>query len=82
MSNHFNFIIFNVYKDAATPLFIASQNGHDNIVKMLLQSGADVNITRTDGASPLWIASQMGFDHIVKTLCRKGANIDQVRNVS
>merc|ERR1712212_1118141 len=34
---------------------IASQNGHADILQLLLQKYADVNIRRDDGTSPLWI---------------------------
>ena len=34
------------FKDGATPLFVASQNGHINIVKYLLSKGAQVNQQR------------------------------------
>ena len=30
-------------QDGTTPLFMASQNGHNNIVNILLANGADVN---------------------------------------
>ena len=31
------------YQSGATPLYIASQKGHENIVKVLLSGNADVN---------------------------------------
>ena len=31
------------YQEGATPLWIASQEGHENVVKVLLSSNADVN---------------------------------------
>lgn len=76
------FAVLSLFQDKATPLFIASQNGHLDIIELLLNSGAYHDAARTDGASPLWIAAQMGHDHIVKILCRHGAKVDQIRNVS
>ena len=34
---------FTAYQDNATPLFIASQSGHNDVVKILLGAGADLN---------------------------------------
>ena len=31
-------------QDGATPLFIASQEGHSQVAKLLLSKGADVNL--------------------------------------
>lgn len=69
-------------QDRATPIFIASQNGHRTVLLKLLAEGGDPNICRIDGASPLWIASQMGHDHIVRVLLKSGAHVDAVRCVS
>lgn len=69
-------------QDRATPIFIASQNGHRGVLLTLLAEGGEPNVCRIDGASPLWIASQMGHDHIVRVLLKSGANVDAVRCVS
>jgi len=66
-------------EDRATPVFIASQNGHRTVLMMLLAEGADPNACRIDGASPLWIAAQMGHDHICRLLLKNGARVDAVR---
>jgi ankyrin repeat protein len=69
-------------QDRATPLFIASQNGHFKILMFLLSQGAIPDSRRTDGATPLWIAAQMGHDHVVRQLLKAGASVDAKRNVS
>lgn len=69
-------------QDRATPIFIASQNGHRSVLLTLLAEGGDPNVCRIDGASPLWIASQMGHDHVVRVLLKNGALVDAVRCVS
>jgi len=55
-------------------LWIASQEGHDNIVELLLDNRADVNRPREDGVSPLFIASQEGHARIVELLLAAGAD--------
>ena len=36
------------YQDSITPLLVASEEGHDDVVKTLLGAGAHVNITTSD----------------------------------
>ena len=36
--------LFIVVQDGTTPLFMASQNGHTNVVDVLLRHGADPNL--------------------------------------
>ena len=50
----------------ATPLFIASQNGHLEVVLSLLSdAGADKDIAMQGGGTPLSIASQSGHLEVV-----------------
>ena len=42
MSCHF----FSLPQDGATPLFIASQNGHSDVVTILLRNGAGVDVAK------------------------------------
>lgn len=77
------FFIINVNsQDRASPVFVASQNGHRAVLLTLLAEGGNPNACRIDGASPLWIASQMGHDHISRVLLKSGAHVDAVRCVS
>jgi ankyrin repeat protein len=43
-----------------SPLFIASQSGHCDIVKYLMAHNADVYLCNSFGQSPLFIASKEG----------------------
>jgi len=54
----------------ATPLYIAAQNGHTEVVKLLLAiPDIDVNKGRIDvGATPLFTAAQNGHTEVVKFL--------------
>ena len=39
---------FTLYQYNTTPLYVASERGHHDVVQTLLGAGADVNITRFD----------------------------------
>lgn len=57
-----------------TPLFCAAKEGHLDIVKYLLERGANPNATNHYGVSVLWIPCQRGLTNIVELLLEKGAN--------
>ena len=46
--------------DGATPLHIASQNGHAEVSRVLGALGANVNISDKNGMTPVYIASRKG----------------------
>ncbi|CAG2235291.1 unnamed protein product [Mytilus edulis] len=77
------FLINSVNKQYVTALFIASQRGHVEIVKLLLQNGADVNKCEADqigldikGISPLFIACKIGNSKIVQFLLDHDADTE------
>ena len=47
----------------ATPLPVASESGHLEVVRLLSDAGADKDIAMQGGATPLLVASQQG--HLV-----------------
>ncbi|CAC5404465.1 unnamed protein product [Mytilus coruscus] len=77
--------------DGCSSLYWASQNGHVNVVKELLQHSADVNKCSNDGNPPLQIAcynnriepniaSQKGHVNIVIELLQHSADVNKCRN--
>jgi ankyrin repeat protein len=55
--------------NGATPLFVAAQNGHETVVRLLAtECQADVNQARDNGATPLLIAARKGYKTIVRVL--------------
>jgi len=59
-----------------TPLMIASQNGHVEILKALLYKGADINAKGKYGITALMVASEMGDLKIVNELLSEGADVN------
>ena len=68
-------------QDGGTPLFVAAQCNHLEVVKELLDRGADINTQMVDGATPLFIAAQNGHHQLLQFLIKKGALIDIKRKV-
>ena len=61
----------NTYGDTA--LIAASKNNHENIVKMLLEKNADVNIQGKYGTA-VELPPKRGYENIVKMLFDKGVD--------
>ena len=60
-----------------TPLWWAAENGHEAVVELLVEKGADVNSKEDrDGRTPLWWAAENGHEEVVKLLLEKGADVD------
>jgi ankyrin repeat protein len=62
-------------------VYIASQNGNVDLLKVLIKAGSNVNqADTTDGASPLYVASQNGNVDLVKVLLKADGNVNQAHN--
>jgi len=61
-------------------LFIACENEYLEIVKLLIENGADINKSDNYGQTPLFIACQNGYLEIVKLLIENGADINKSNN--
>ena len=58
-----------------TPLLIAADEGHLEVVQFLVECGANKDQGRTnDGATPLFMAAQNGHLEVVRFLVESGAN--------
>lgn len=56
----------------------AAQNGHESVVRLLLDKGANVNATTASGYSPLMLAALNGFLHVVQVLVANSADANAV----
>ncbi|RFU26911.1 hypothetical protein B7463_g9427, partial [Scytalidium lignicola] len=52
------------------------KDGHEAVVKLLLEKGADVNMVDEDGRTPLFYAVQLEYKTIIKLLLEKGADLE------
>jgi ankyrin repeat protein len=64
-------------KDGRTPLWRVADDGHEVVVKLLLEKGADSD---KDGQMPLWRAAGNRHEAVVKRLLEKGTGPDSKSN--
>ncbi|CAO3685599.1 unnamed protein product [Umbelopsis ramanniana] len=62
--------------DSATPLHIASINGHAEVVQILINRGAAIDSKNKYLATPLHLAAWKGHEEVVQLLLQHGAAID------
>ncbi len=63
----------------ASGLFVASDKGRNDVVKLLVEAGADLNQT-WNGVTPLFQASQNAHTEVVQVLVKAGADLNQAWN--
>ncbi len=61
-------------KEDRTPLHVASQNGHLDVIRWLLDRGADVNALEVNGKTPLSLALDEGKIEASRLLLERGAD--------
>jgi ankyrin repeat protein len=63
------------FTDLATPLHVASSDGHMKIARRLLECDADVKTLNKDKETPLHVASKRGHLVVVRMLIERGADV-------
>jgi ankyrin repeat protein len=59
-----------------TPLYLAVESGNEEVVKLLLKKGANVNVTAADGSTPLHACvKQDGKESLLECLLNAGAHV-------
>ena len=74
----------NIYLDGSnwftytccTPLFLAAAYSHLDILRYLVENGADINACSDDHCTPLMIAIKMGHINVATYLVEHGAKVD------
>jgi ankyrin repeat protein len=61
---------------------VAATNGHLDVVKLLVDRGAQMNVQDVDLWSPLYFAAKNGHELVVRFLAEAGAALDLKDNVS
>eukprot|EP00501_MAST-03F_sp_TOSAG23-6_P000744 GSMAST32.ASY1.ANO1.772.1 assembled CDS len=56
------------------PLWVASQNGHVEVVRLLIGNGETPLFAKRTGETPLYVASQNGHENIVQLLIDNGVD--------
>ena len=57
-----------------------NQNGHLDVIRHLVEVGADKDQAQNQGATPLFFAAQNGHLDVVRHLLEVGADKDQAQN--
>jgi predicted Fe-Mo cluster-binding NifX family protein len=73
-------LVMNTHRIMNHFLVPVCKKGHTEIVEVLIENGADVNIADKDGTTPLIHAASNGHTETVKLLIKGGAKVNQCNN--
>ncbi|MEM7174381.1 MAG: ankyrin repeat domain-containing protein, partial [Chlamydiota bacterium] len=65
-----------------TPAYVASRDGHDKCLELLIRANANINQHSNVGSTPTYVASKNGHDKCLALLINAKANINQSNNDS
>jgi ankyrin repeat protein len=57
-----------VFPDGLTPLHAASQEGHESVVRLLVDRGANIDARDREGKTALLLAGKTGYRDVVRLL--------------
>ena len=60
-----------------TLLIGAALHGHERVVELLIQHGAEINLQDSVGSTALMLAAQEGHERVVDLLIRHGAEVNK-----
>ena len=63
-------------REGWTPLHVASMGGHEEVVRLLLEHGADVHAQKKDGDAALHLATVHRRDKVMRVLLEHGAHVN------
>ena len=63
------------FTDDATPLHVASQQGHEQVASFLLERGVDPSAQDEKGMTPLYVALLRGCGEVAQMLIERGADL-------
>ncbi len=76
----YNLPVDHCFPKFGTPLHVAASKGNLEVVKLLLQRGANINTANSAGNTPLHLAVLNGHKEIVEFLVEEKADINKMNN--
>ena len=64
-----------ILQRGVAPLHLASRHGHAQVVRMLIDHGADPNLLSKAGLTPFHLAARYGHEAVVEILLDKGTRV-------